>query len=135
MVQQGGLAFTLGGESYPFGDLVEIASVVSDSGEYEVGATLTVRGRYRLVSRPGASLYLGVTTLGEDVETLPKPEVDRSRIALQAGTGHFELSTLLRAEGYPHVTFYDHDTGKPFGGAYFGQGEWLWTRTPEHYGE
>ena len=73
--QQGGLPFTLGGESYPFGDLVEIESVVSDSGVYEVGATLTVRGRYRLVSRPGARLYLGVTTLGEDVEKLPKPRI------------------------------------------------------------
>ncbi len=130
---QAAVPFTIGGENYPFGDRVEIESVQSDTGAYEVGSTLTVRGRYRLASRPTASLYLGVTALGDGVEKLPKPEVDLSRVDLDAGEGEFVLEALLRSEGHPHVTFYDHGTGKPFGGVYFGSGRWLETDTPEHY--
>lgn len=132
-VQQGSLPYELGGELYPFGDAVEIHSVASDSGDYSVGATLTVRGTYRLESRAGACLYLGVTNNTGRPHEVPKPEVDRSRADVKAGRGEFVLVAPIRSEGYPHVTFYDHETGQPFGGVYFGRDRWLQREVPTHY--
>jgi hypothetical protein len=36
------------------------------------------------------------------------------------GSGEFVLSETIREEGRLHLSFYDPDTGNPFGGFYFG---------------
>lgn len=112
------LAFEQGASAFPFGDDVAIQSVASSTGAMTVGSTLTVRGSYALVSRSTAKLYLGLTKTGPG--TISSTEQPGCALELNAGTGTFELVHTLQAEGFPHVTFYDLESGQPFGGVYFG---------------
>jgi hypothetical protein len=46
----------------------------------------------------------------------------------------FVLEHTVPGPGYPHVTFYDLETGKPFGGSYFGSGDSLLIQKQLWYG-
>ena len=110
---------------------MKILSVDSSSGDFTVGSTLTVSGSYALVSRDQAKLYFGVTET--DASTKSSVEQPDCALQLNAGTGTFEMSHTLQAEGFPHVTFYDLDSGKPFGGVYFGRDGNVFSHELTHY--
>ena len=115
--------FELGAAEFLDDDLIVVEQVLSSSGQITAGATLTVRGKYALGSREAAWLYLGVTATTSDGATTKVGPHQRSEVPL--GEGDFELRLVVPGPGYPHVTFYDVATGKPFGGLYFGSGDSL----------
>lgn len=107
----------LGPKLYRDGDVVEITDVLSTSPRLEQGDTVTVKGRVRLDSRAKASLCLFLTqTEGDGHEETEA----RQRIPVLEGIHEFELKTTIKHQGKLHVTLYDGNTGRPFGGTYFG---------------
>ena len=106
----------LGPKAFHDGDVIEITDVSATSPRLEQGDTVTVKGRVRLDSRRNATLCLYLTqTKGDGVEeTDPTQTVSVSR-----GIREFELTTTIKHQGALHLTLYDQ-TGKPFGGTYFG---------------
>ncbi len=105
------------GESQFFnGDHVKIESVTSSGNGFEKGATITVSGIYTLNSLKTADLCFYST--GE--KSIPTPELENQRITARNGTHAFALSKVIGEEGNPHLTFYHPESGKPFGGIYFG---------------
>jgi len=117
------VAFDVGATEFSSGDRIVVERVHSSTGQIAPGAALTVLGRYELCSRETALLYLGVTaTTSVGAATAVEPR-QQSEVAL--GSGQFELTYVVPGPGYPHVTFYDSSTGKPFGGVYFGTDETL----------
>ena len=107
----------LGPKAYRDGDVVEITDVTATSPRLEQGDSVTVRGRYRLESRPQARLCLYVTqTEGDGHEEVEAAQ----RVEVTEGSGEFELKTTIKHRGVLHVTFYDFETGQPLGGTYFG---------------
>jgi hypothetical protein len=110
----------LGPKAFLDGDVIEITDVQATSPRLEQGDTVTVRGRYRLASHENAqlALYLTQTESGSPTETDPTQvvEVDGLR-------GKFELKTTIAHRGALHVTFYELESGRPFGGVYFGTAE------------
>jgi hypothetical protein len=110
----------LGPKAFRDGDVIEITDVHATSPRLEQGETVTVRGRFRLNSQKEAHLALYLTqTEGDGME-----EVD-ARQTMQAHglRGEFELTTTIAHRGMLHVTYYDPESGKPFGGVYFGTRE------------
>jgi hypothetical protein len=107
----------LGAKAFRDGDVIRIDEVLSTSPRLEQGDTITIKGYFRLESRTEASLQLLLTqTEGDGVE-----ETDATQgISTTKGTGQFEVTITVKHKGYLHLTFYDTDTGKPFGGTYFG---------------
>ncbi len=100
------------------GDSITITKLLASSPEFQVGDTVQVTGRYTLASKPQARLCLYVTATSRDSGATPNvPEQEMK--ALQ-GAGDFVLSETIREEGRLHLTFYDSETGHPFGGFYFG---------------
>lgn len=117
------VAFDVGATEFSSGDRIVVERVHSSTGQIAPGAALTVRGTYELRSRETALLYLGVTATTSVGAVAAVESRQHSEIAL--GSGQFELTYVVPGPGYPHVTFYDSATGKPFGGVYFGTGETL----------
>lgn len=117
-----GVPFEVGATEFHGDDRIVIEEVVSDRGDLSPGATVTVRGRYRLASREVGTLYFGTTTRGQEVEGNVGGRREVSR-----GSGQFELEHRIPAPGYLHVTFYDVESSAPFGGTYFGRGDSLLT--------
>jgi hypothetical protein len=107
----------LGPKAFQDGDVIEITDVHSTSPRLEQGDRVTVRGRFRLESHKDAQLSLYLTqTQGDGRE-----ETDAAQTAHVCGLhGEFELSTTIKHRGALHVTYYDRQSGKPFGGVYFG---------------
>lgn len=107
----------LGPKAYRDGDVIEIVEVKSTSKNLEQGDSITVSGRVRLQNRTRANLCLFVTqTAGSGWE-----ETDSSQcVSLGDGLRDFELKTTIKHQGALHLTMYDEQTGKPFGGVYFG---------------
>lgn len=107
----------LGPKAFQDGDVIQIEEVRSTSAHLEQGDTVTVRGQYRLDSRKAANLRLHVTQVeGDGVE-----ETDAKQIfPATQGFKPFELTTTVKHKGYLHLTFYDTESSKPFGGTYFG---------------
>jgi hypothetical protein len=114
------VATVLGPKGFLDGDVIVITDVQSTSPRLEQGDTVTVRGRYRLASREDAQLALYVTATESkgvgDVESEQTMQVTDRR-------GEFELKTTIECRGMLHVTFYDNQSGKGFGGVYFGTPE------------
>ena len=107
----------LGAKAFRDGDVIQIDEVQSTSPDLEQGDTVTVKGHYRLDSKKAASLQLLVTQVkGDGLE-----ETDAKQI-VKATTGFnpFEVTITVKHKGYLHLTFYDNESGKPFGGTYFG---------------
>ncbi|MFT5199371.1 MAG: hypothetical protein ACI87O_002040 [Planctomycetota bacterium] len=126
------LDIEIGASDYPFGDGIEIESVASSTGRIEGESVLTVRGTYDLSSRDSATLYLGTTSTSSAIVT-PRSAVKNSSV-IKKGAGQFVLEHTVPGPGYPHVTFYDLETGKPFGGSYFGSGDSLLIQKQLWYG-
>ncbi|MDF1838180.1 MAG: hypothetical protein P1V35_09950 [Planctomycetota bacterium] len=128
------MEYEIGASDFPFGDHITIDRVLASSSHLLEGTTLTVHGTYDLRSRDEATLYLG-TTATEDVERKPKPEGELpNHSKVLQGQGSFVMQHTIPGPGYPHVTFYDLETGKPFGGSYFGNGDTLFTERELWYG-
>jgi len=111
------------GESQFFNaDHIEILSVKSSGNGFEIGATITVKGVYTLNSVVTAELcFYSTTTLKVGEKPKPTPIQDGQRIKAENGKHIFTLSKVIREDGSPHLTFYHSETGKPFGGVYFGE--------------
>ena len=111
------LDIKLASKSFLSGDAIRIDKVFSTSEGLEVGDTVSVIGKYRLDTRKNAKLFLFLTQFeGDGLE-----EVDPGqRILAKEGWHNFKASITIKHKGYLHLTFYDVDSGKPFGGVYFG---------------
>lgn len=111
------VAFDLGLKAFRDGDVVEIKEVRSTSPRLEQGDTVTVKGRVRVESADGARLCLYLTqTKGDGLE-----ETDATQeILVQRGLHDFKLAMTIKHQGKLHLTLYDRESGKPFGGVYFG---------------
>lgn len=111
------VAFELGSTAFFEGDAIVIDAVRSSTGDFRAGAELVVSGHYTLSSRERAVLYFGTTS--------SDPLTQVSAEDVPAGSGSFQLAHVLPASGRPHLSFYDKETGKPFGGVSFGTGDYL----------
>jgi Flp pilus assembly protein TadD len=99
----------IGQASFPFGDLIEITSVVRTRDR------LMAKGHYHLVSAGSARLALYITTTNH----IGVPTDSRQEMQIVKGHGEFELVDTHLVPGLPHVTMYSQD-GQPFAGVYFG---------------
>ncbi len=98
----------IGQTSFPFGDSIEITSVVRSNDR------LMAKGHYQLVSRDQATLALYLTTRS----TNAAPTDSRQTLQISKGSGDFELVHTHLVPGLPHVSMYAD--GRPFAGIYFG---------------
>jgi hypothetical protein len=115
--EQGPAPTVLGPKLFRDGDVIEIKDVRATSPRLEQGDSLTVRGRFRLESHEDAQLSLYVTqTEGDGVEEVEPTQTVR----VKKGAGDFELKTTIKHRGVLHITYYSTESGKPFGGVYFG---------------
>lgn len=107
----------LGPKRFLDGDTIRIDSVTSTSPSLEPGDTVTITGMYRLDSQDEATLALYLTqTEGDGLE-----ETDPSQTVIgKRGWHEFTTVITVKHRGLLHLTFYDHESGKPFGGVYFG---------------
>ncbi|HPF13578.1 MAG: hypothetical protein H6830_06610 [Planctomycetes bacterium] len=128
--------FKIGGTLFRHEDQITVKELLSTTGKIEASAVLKVRGTYSLQSEPEARLYFGLTTSEEPqataVPTAASPKVESSRLVAQ-GSDEFELTYFVEQTGFPHVTFYGSESGRPFGGLYFGSDANLMTDIPEYY--
>jgi hypothetical protein len=110
----------LGPKAFRDGDVIEITDVTATSARLEQGDSVTVRGRVRLDSRKAATLSLYLTqTEGDGLE-----ETDASQLKdISSGLTTFELKTTIKHRGALHLSLYDAQSGKGFGGVYFGTAE------------
>ena len=122
----GGAPFEVGACDFPFGDRIQIERVASSTGDFSIGSVLTVRGSYDLRSREHAMLYLGTTCIA--VFDDRGCGYGLRRRELSRGQGTFEFVITLPGPGFPHVAFYDKQTGSKFGSSYFGSGDSLLTK-------
>lgn len=108
---------TLGPKLYRDGDVIEITDVHATSPKLEQGDTVVVKGRVRLQSQPEAQLclYLTQTKSNSGTEVNASQQTDVSR-----GLQDFELKITIKHQGALHLTLYHPETGRPFGGVYFG---------------
>ncbi len=103
-------------------DHIEILSVKSSGNGFEIGATVTVEGVYTLNSTETANLaFYSTTKLKPGEKSTPTPIQKSQQIKVQKGKHIFSLSKVISNDGSPHLTFYHTQTGKPFGGVYFGE--------------
>ena len=118
--RQKSVEVVLGPKAFRDGDVIEITDVTATSAKLEQGDSVTVRGRVRLDSRNAATLSLYLTqTEGDGLE-----ETDASQLkVISSGLTTFELKTTIKHKGALHLSLYDQQTGKGFGGVYFGTAE------------
>ena len=117
---QDSVDIVLGPKRFRDGDVVHLTDVTATSPRLEQGDTVIVRGRVRLDSQRAAQLGFYLTqTSGDGTE-----ETDAAQtVSVKAGLQDFELQTTIKHQGVLHLTFYDQNSGKPFGGTYFGTRE------------
>jgi len=107
----------LGAKAFRDGDAIQIEEVRSTSPDLGQGDTITVKGNYRLGSKSKASLQLLVTqTEGDGSEKIEAMQT----FPATHGFEPFEVTITVKHRGYLHLTFYDTESGQPFGGTYFG---------------
>lgn len=107
----------LGAKAFQDGDVIKIDEVRSTSPKLEQGDTVTIKGQYRLESRDTASLQLLLTQIeGNGLEESDKQQL----LNVSRGFKPFEVTITVKHKGYLHLTFYDTQSGKQFGGTYFG---------------
>ncbi len=120
-MKQAGLRTTgwlMGPSFFRQGDSIMIAEVRASSSEFKVGDTVKVTGLYTLSSKPRALLCLNVTATGRGDAW--EPQALEQELQVAQGSGEFVLPATIQQAGHLHLTFYDVDTGNPFGGFYFG---------------
>ena len=107
----------LGPKLFRDGDVIEIRDVTATSNKLEQGDSVTVKGRARVDSHRSAKLCLLLTqTVGNGSE-----ESDPAQsVTVAQGLQDFELKITIKHQGVLHLTYYESDAGKPFGGTYFG---------------
>ena len=116
-VQKEVVPVELGAKSFSDGDVIQIIKVLSSSERLEQGDVVTVRGKYRLDSVESANLFLLLTQTKSD----GKAEIDKlQKVKAKRGWHQFEATVTVKHQGFLHLTFYDNETGAPFGGVYFG---------------
>lgn len=127
-----GIPFELGAAEFHGGDRIVIDHVHSTTGGFAPGSLVTIRGSYQLASRDAGTLYFGTTTTDPACVRQPEP-AEHGKVT--RGSGTFALQHRIPAAGHLHVTFYDLDSGQPFGGQYFGKDDsllvtkaWAYTR-------
>lgn len=108
--------FELGSSAFAPGDNITIKKVRGTGKKIEVGGTYSVEGSYTLSSEDEATLAFFDTSVGRSG---PTPIDPKQRIHIKKGSGSFYLVKTMYDDGYPHVSFYQHED---FGGVYFGQG-------------
>jgi hypothetical protein len=113
--------YELGATEFQSGDALTIDYLKLEGEAFEPGATIHIEGRYELASRSSATLHLGTTALRAREASIDEREPNR--VGVSAGSGTFALRHKIPAHGYPHLTFYDSETGAPFGGIYFARGD------------
>ncbi|HVV02040.1 MAG TPA: protein kinase [Verrucomicrobiae bacterium] len=102
--------FYVGDFSFPRGDSIEISSVERSNG------AMRVTGRYNLVSSDRAKLALLITAPG----FASGPMDSRQSMAIEKGSGRFDLLYAHVVPGLPHVNMYSATGGHPFAELYFG---------------
>ncbi len=107
----------LGPKAYRVGDAIEITEVTATSPRLEQGDSVTVSGKFYLKSQESANLCLFLTQTEGDGKGNTQPS---QRMLVKKGNGDFTLKTTIRNRGHLHLTYYGPDSGKPFGGTYFG---------------
>lgn len=111
------MATVLGPKAFLDGDVIKITDVQATSSKLEQGDSVTIRGRFRLESHEEAQLALYLTqTEGDGVEEIDSAQI----IQIEQGRGEFKLKATIKRRGVLHLTFYNSQTGNPFGGVYFG---------------
>jgi len=111
------IAIHLGPKAFRDGNVICLTSVTSTSPMLEQGDTITVKGKARLDSRSKANIALYLTQTEGD----GKEETDKAQtMSIQEGMTDFSLTATIKHRGVLHLTFYDTETGRPFGGLYFG---------------
>jgi hypothetical protein len=115
------IKFEVGDTEFAGGDNITVEHVRGTMPGIAVGATYLVEGTYTLASREEADLSLFATTS----DPTPTPIDPGQTGRIQKGPGAFRLMKKMGTEGYLHVTFYDLQSGKGFGGVYFGEGKWV----------
>ena len=101
--------FYIGQTNFPFGDSIEITSVVRTKDR------LMAKGHYHLVSADSAKLALYITTTN-DIGVLTD---SRQEMQISKGRGDFELVHTHLVPGLSHVSMYAIN-GHGFAGVYFG---------------
>lgn len=110
----------LGPKRFLDGDTVRIDSVKSTSPNLEPGDQVTVTGMYRLDSQEEATLALYLTQTEGDGSEETEPD---QTVVGKRGWHEFTTVITVKHRGLLHLTFYDRESGKPFGGVYFGTPE------------
>jgi hypothetical protein len=95
----------------PPGDAIVVREVNPDRHSLKVGDMITVRGQYRLASRPKAAVMVSTTTHGPSGATRVLPA---SRTVVDQGSGSFELNYKVTVPGSLHVSFYEWPSGSSF---------------------
>lgn len=111
---------TQGVKKFTDGDSITITEVSSEKGTLAAGDSITVKGTYTLASQTNACLLLSIT---QDATKIPPSEQGTAQKTIEAGAGKYELTITISCEGWPHLGFYNSETGKPFGQLYFGTKE------------
>ena len=114
--------FELGEAEFAPGDSITITAVRGTQSAIMPGQSYCIMGTYTLESKPEAQLAVYTTTTNAGVT----PTGSGQTISVQRGSGTFTLVTTMYQPGYLHVTYYAGSD--PFGGVYFGQGEWVLRR-------
>lgn len=112
---------TTGDTEFREGDRIVIREIRGTASTFELGGTYRIQGHYSLASADRATLLASITAASNSG---PAGAQDEAHVSVARGAGEFVLEFKIETAGYPHVTFYGPD-GHPFGGVYFGSGEWL----------
>ena len=111
---------TRGVKKFADGDNITITEVSSEKGTLAAADTIIVKGTYTLASQTNACLLLSIT---QDTTKIPPSEQGTAQKIIEAGTGKYEMTINISRAGWPHLGFYNSETGKPFGQLYFGTKE------------
>jgi hypothetical protein len=94
------------------GDQILITEVHGTASQLMPGNKYQIKGEYRLVSHPEASLTAGVIAPNGSAPILS----NQQSMSVQKGTGEFTLVLPYATEGQPRITFTSDDvTGQNFG--------------------
>ncbi|MEM9644051.1 MAG: protein kinase [Planctomycetota bacterium] len=117
------IPFEIGDNEFFGTDNIQIESVTSSGDGFEIGSTVTVEGEYTLNSADQARLCFFSTVPVQPGQKPTATQVQSSqRMRATRGTHRFKLSKTIQTLGWPHVSFYDSETGQGRGGVYFGDG-------------
>ena len=112
----------LGLQRFEDGDSIVIEEVRATSPRMDVGDTVVVRGRYRLISEEKATLAVSLTRTQSREPMRVSP---RASTEIKRGWGDFEVSIDVQKIGCLHLTFNRLPDRKAIGTVYFGTPEQL----------